>query len=474
MNDVSPFVRVVVPAFNKAELTAACFRSLLLTDWPKDRIDLVLIDNGSSDDTTARIKALSSEIHLVSSPKNLGFAGGCNLGISARADDDRRPLGDFDYLALINNDAEVDPAWLREMIAVVETRDDLGAVSAKILLTPKFSEVVVTPVVSDRTVYVEIRDVLVNGRHQDHRLRVDEVFVRDPERNASGQHSYWLAKAGALRIVDDGSDADIVVGLELSATSDVEVGLRSGSRETSVHVPGRMDSVRIEVPVARESFDVVNSVGGEMYRNGFGGDRGYLERDAGQFEESVDLFSWCGAAALIRRAFLDEVGTFDPHLFLYYEDFDLSWRGRLAGWSYAYAPKAVIRHHHAQTSVEGSDVFRFFTVRNRLLVLAKNAPAKMAVRALLGEIERFARSLGRVVIATNEKGRRQQRQESTFRAKVLGSYLRHLPWMLLRRWTMVRRVERQAPLSWSVDKKNDPGFIIDRSRIQAGSKRTRI
>ncbi|MFM7127422.1 MAG: glycosyltransferase, partial [Actinomycetota bacterium] len=126
LNDVRPFVRVVVPAFNKAELTTSCFRSLLLTVWPRDQLDLVLVDNGSSDETISSVSQLSSDIHVVSSPTNRGFAGGCNLGITACSDHVGRPMQEFDYLALVNNDAEVHPAWLEELVAIAEAQDDVG------------------------------------------------------------------------------------------------------------------------------------------------------------------------------------------------------------------------------------------------------------------------------------------------------------------------------------------------------------
>ena len=59
------------------------------------------------------------------------------------------------------------------------------------------------------------------------------------------------------------------------------------------------------------------------------------------------MFAWCGGAVLLRRRYLDDVGLFDERFFLYYEDTDLSWRGRLRGWRYVYVPGAVVRHHHA-------------------------------------------------------------------------------------------------------------------------------
>ena len=91
-----------------------------------------------------------------------------------------------------------------------------------------------------------------------------------------------------------------------------------------------------------------------------------------------------GAAA---RAYLDDVGLFDERFFLYYEDTDLSWRGRLRGWRYVYVPTSLVRHRHAASSGVGSTVFRYYTERNRPLMLVKNAPAGLPGEPGLG---RFA------------------------------------------------------------------------------------
>ena len=84
---------------------------------------------------------------------------------------------------------------------------------------------------------------------------------------------------------------------------------------------------------------------------------------------------------LLRPSYLADVGLFDEHLFLYYEDTDLSWRGRALGWHYRIEPTSVVRHLHAASTGETSPVFRYYNERNRLVVLVKNAPAALARRA---------------------------------------------------------------------------------------------
>ena len=83
--------------------------------------------------------------------------------------------------------------------------------------------------------------------------------------------------------------------------------------------------------------DLVNSAGSLVLDTGYG-DRGYLEPDDGRLDEPGEVFGWSGCAVLLRREYLEDIGTLDERLFLYYEDFDLAWRGRARGWRCLYAP----------------------------------------------------------------------------------------------------------------------------------------
>jgi N-acetylglucosaminyl-diphospho-decaprenol L-rhamnosyltransferase len=135
--------------------------------------------------------------------------------------------------------------------------------------------------------------------------------------------------------------------------------------------------------VADDGGDVtlVNSTGNEIRTDGFGADRGWLA-DAARHAPGPEVFGFCGAAAILRRSALDDVGLLDESFFMYYEDSDLSWRLRLAGYRIEHCPTAVVHHEHAASSGEGSDLFRFHDARNRLLMLTKDATAALAVRSV--------------------------------------------------------------------------------------------
>jgi GT2 family glycosyltransferase len=238
----------VVVNLNRRDLLQACLNSL----WRQTFADfeVVVVDNGSSDDSVGFLKSLQEpRLRIVELPVNKGFAGGCNAGI-VRAEGR--------YIATLNNDAEADPRWLEELIRAMESDPRAGMCASKILF------------------------------HAD-RQRIDKV----------GHLMYWD-------------------------------GLNHG--------------------------------------------RGSGEADTGQYDEPSEVLFPDGAAALYRRAMLDQSGLFDESFFAYGDDADLGMRGRLAGWTGLYVPTAIVYHIHSATAGKFSALKAFLVERNRIFVLVKSFP----------------------------------------------------------------------------------------------------
>lgn len=118
-------VRVVVVNYNGGDLTVDCLRSLVATRWRADRLEVVLVDNASTDGVVARVRAELPVVTVIESDRNLGFAGGCNLGM--------RDRGDVDAVALVNSDASVDPDWLAPLVDALEQDPTRGAACPKVV-----------------------------------------------------------------------------------------------------------------------------------------------------------------------------------------------------------------------------------------------------------------------------------------------------------------------------------------------------
>lgn len=177
---------------------------------------------------------------------------------------------------------------------------------------------------------------------------------------------------------------------------------------------------------------LINSTGNEVRADGYGLDRGWLARSE-DHHPSHHVFGFSGAAAILRTSVLRELGGFDERLFMYYEDTDLSWRMRRHGWRVEYCEQAVVHHIHSASSGEGSDFFRFHDHRNRLLVLAKNAPPRLAMIAPL----RYVATTASVALR-GSRTRSERLSEFRLRTRVVGSYLKHLPYALRERHHLTR------------------------------------
>lgn len=448
-----PFVRVVVVNFDGGPMTLDCLDSILATEWPPARLQVVLVDNGSIDDVAEVVgeDARYAAVTVLQPLANLGFAAGCNLGIELP--------GDPDYVALVNNDAVVDPAWLPHLAAVAVRHPDVGAVSAKMLLAERYHEAEI--VVGDagrlapdpRCLGVRLTAVRVDGRPvADGDLAFDEgVHAAEvPDVGAGEELARWTSRRGTLRIPAGDGPAPRILTMALSSPVPRHAVVRT-SRQTVETAVGPVPAT-VTVALDPEPVDVINNVGSNLFRGGFGGDRGFLETDRGQYEDPAEVFAWCGGGVLLRRAYLNDVGLFDERLFLYYEDTDLSWRGRLKGWRYLYEPAAIVRHRHAASTGVGSPVFRYYTERNRLLVLAKNAPAALAWRAALGELRRGTREMLHHYVGRPVRLRLPVWPEAAHRRNVLLGFARWLPSMLRARWTMRTSVRRRDLMVWETTK----------------------
>jgi GT2 family glycosyltransferase len=133
----------------------------------------------------------------------------------------------------------------------------------------------------------------------------------------------------------------------------------------------------------------------KAYRRGLG------QRDDGRFSDEEQVFSATGTACLWRAEVFRRLGGFDESYFAYYEDVDLGFRARLAGYECWFAPRAVVLHESAGTSRGASwPTFEsFHSVRNRWLMIAKDAPARWLAlnlhRILVAELISLARALMR-------------------------------------------------------------------------------
>lgn len=119
---------------------------------------------------------------------------------------------------------------------------------------------------------------------------------------------------------------------------------------------------------------VLNSTGIAIAPDGSGLDRGWNQRDEGQFDRVFDVFGASAGAGLYRREVLDSVGLFDEDFLAYYEDLDLAWRIRRRSWQARFAPRSIVYHKFSASFGHGSFLKTYLCERNRIWNLVQNYP----------------------------------------------------------------------------------------------------
>lgn len=119
-------VAIIIVNWNGLEHLKLCLPSLAKQSYPTTKI--YIVDNNSSDDSMAYVKQEFPEVECIQTGKNLGFAGGNNVGMEAAL------KAGHDYLFLLNNDTTVKSNIIRALVDYMETHPRVGIAQPKLLL----------------------------------------------------------------------------------------------------------------------------------------------------------------------------------------------------------------------------------------------------------------------------------------------------------------------------------------------------
>jgi GT2 family glycosyltransferase len=125
---MEPKVFIIILNWNGWKDTIECLKSLKKIGYPNYQI--VLVDNGSTDESVFQLKNFCSEdnegLIFLENQNNLGFAGGNNVGIK------RALENQADYVLLLNNDTTVEPDFLTQLVKAAESDKKIGILGPKI------------------------------------------------------------------------------------------------------------------------------------------------------------------------------------------------------------------------------------------------------------------------------------------------------------------------------------------------------
>jgi GT2 family glycosyltransferase len=247
LNRLYPKTTLITVNFNGKNLLKTYLDSVFSLKYPKDKLEVIVVDNSSTDGSPEFIRKHYPKAKLIKSPLN-NYCHANNLAI-------KQAKGK--YIGLINNDVRLDKNWLCELLKVMDSQPKIGAVTGKVLFANK---------------------------------RI----------NSTGH---------------------------------------------------------IELP------------------NLYWADRGFKEKDRGQYNRLEQIQSLSHCACLYRKEALRQTGPLDEDFNMYLEDIDMSIRLRQKAWQLYYVPKAICIHKFHGTIDRKTLIYQ--TEKNRLLLIAKHSPSKL-------------------------------------------------------------------------------------------------
>lgn len=117
-------IDVIVPNYNGKQHLAICFDALRRQTRHAD-MRVVMVDDASTDDSVTFVQTHYPEVQLLVMPQNGGFVASCNAAIAASR---------AEYVVLLNNDTEVTPTWLAELIGTLDHHPEYDIAASKLML----------------------------------------------------------------------------------------------------------------------------------------------------------------------------------------------------------------------------------------------------------------------------------------------------------------------------------------------------
>lgn len=126
MRDILTFpdVSISIVNLNGQRYLKECLSSLEKLNYPQDKIEIIVVDNGSTDKSLSIIRDNYPRVKIIENKKNMGFA---------RANNQAAEAAGGEYIAFLNNDTRVDKSWLIELLRPIYKDREIVASGSKVL-----------------------------------------------------------------------------------------------------------------------------------------------------------------------------------------------------------------------------------------------------------------------------------------------------------------------------------------------------
>lgn len=121
--DTFPLLSIIIPHHNGCHHLTTCFNALRSQTY--QRLEIILADNGSSDDSVPLTRRDFPEVKILELGRNLGLTGAINRAIE---------LAQGEVIVPLNNDTEVAPGWAQAIVDTLHAHPEAGIIACKMLL----------------------------------------------------------------------------------------------------------------------------------------------------------------------------------------------------------------------------------------------------------------------------------------------------------------------------------------------------
>jgi len=123
-----PLVSIIIPTYNHIDLLDGCLPDIFNQDYPKNKLDVIVVDDASTEDVTGFLKKNYPNVRTLRLKKNSGYTVANNEGYK---------ITKGKYVVLINNDVFMPRNWLKPLVDVAENDEKVAIVSSMIFPSPR-------------------------------------------------------------------------------------------------------------------------------------------------------------------------------------------------------------------------------------------------------------------------------------------------------------------------------------------------
>ena len=129
----SPLIAIIVPTYNHEKFIGRCLRSLINQNIARDKYEIIVVDDGSTDKTQSALKVFTNDIVYIRNEQNMGLPASINRGIAST----RSP-----YVVRVDSDDYVNEHFLSVLFMFLSENREMDAVSCDYLLVNDREEII--------------------------------------------------------------------------------------------------------------------------------------------------------------------------------------------------------------------------------------------------------------------------------------------------------------------------------------------